>query len=204
MGNLSNREKNLIFALSLIVIIFLGVQFLFLPQFNSHNMKKTEYADLMTRKTEVEMRIASEPATRQNYDTSKQEYEQIKTRYPVKMDNEAVDNLVTGVTMRNQLAPLQLEIKDATQLELDKISPETKDTQASSEDKQMSVFYIGTATISLDGTYESLKWLINEVAGIDNLRISRVSIQGAINTGTVTIGTQKITIAFQVSMLEEH
>ncbi len=208
MTKLTNREKNLLFALSLVVIILLGVQFLFLPQFKSNNEKKTEYANLSTKKSEVEMRVASEASIRQNYDNAKQEYDQIKTRYPVKVDNETIDNMTTGVTLKNRLAPMQLAIMDLQQVPLAAISPEKakeeKEKAVTENEKEMSVFYLSNASMNATGTYESLKWLINEVAGMSNMRISRVNIQSGNDGGTVTIGPQRMLIVFRISMLEEH
>ncbi len=188
-SGLSKREKLLILIVAVILILFVGLQFVIAPLYNNFIAKTNELSELRTEKEMLDNKLANEATARAKHETALKDYEDIKLIYKTALANEDMDHLLTGLCLESGLSPMTLGISDSKPL-----TPITNDKQAGSE--VIAAFSATEATMTLNGSYNSVKTLITKVEGMESLRITRLSLSNKDENGGISVG-------FKLTMLNE-
>ena len=164
---LSKREKILLFAAGLVVILYLSVQFVILPLATRYVSSLSERDHLRTEQAKIDADINNKAAIENENREANQRFEAIKKEYPLLVPNEEVATILTNLCITNGLSPSMLSISP----------PPTATTQTTQEGEEQSesLFTIITATINVSGTYNSLTRLLDEVDEKQFIRITNMT-----------------------------
>lgn len=108
-------EKD-IFLLKLalsVLIVFMAVRFLIMPQIEGIQEGKIQKEELLTTREEMETAMESIPSLKQTIETRKTELEAASENYYDAMENRQVDEILTGLAVEMGLFPVSLSIDQA-------------------------------------------------------------------------------------------
>lgn len=196
---LTNREKALLFIAAIVGVVFLAFNFLIMPTYDLYTGMLDEYDALTAEKMLLEIKLQNEESTRTGHDNAENAYNEAVRPYPAVMPNEEVDRILTGICLKNNLAPVMLGLSDAKAFGTDE-----KNGSSNPEDGEAQnppVFVVVTANMVLIGDYDSLKNLINTVDSMSYIRISRVSYSN--NLKEDEPAQSNISVFFEVTMLND-
>ncbi len=220
--SISKREKILIFAASILIIVLVMFQFVITPLYNGYTKKQNELNDLTAEMTALDEKLANEKASRQRLNKANETYKDIIKRYPLLMPNEDIDRLLTGICVENKLNPIMLGMtavtseaspssttEDTTKAQpsnttTDQTTDTTDtsqtegatDTEVQEPTKPQPTFTVVSAAMTLKGDYNSLKSLITHTEKLEYIRINHLSF-----ADQATDTAPSISIVFEISMI---
>jgi len=171
---MSKREKILLFSAALLVFIYLVVQFALFPLFSALTDAETTLEYLTAERARFEQDLASLPLMRDGNRHAQERLDSIRAAYPELVPNEDIDVLMTSLVTRHNLSPTLLRIARPGVAEA--YGPE--------------LFRTVIVTMNLIGRFDSLQMLVDEVDGINFMRITDLSHSEANNP---ELSTQSIT-----------
>ena len=161
---LSKREKILIYSTALLVLFYLAIQFAILPLLSRYTEGVQERDRLAAERITIQFDIANKPITIENHRVAIEQLDAIKREYPLLVYNEEIDTILNGLCTANGLTITSLRFNDPTSIYAD-----------TADGGRTPVLTIVTVALSVDGTFGSLMRLIDEVDGIQYMRIVNMS-----------------------------
>ncbi|MCL1819040.1 MAG: hypothetical protein FWG36_00115 [Oscillospiraceae bacterium] len=107
---LTGREKILISIVIAAGALFLAFNFLIVPAFNNYSDKSEEVEILKTEKALAEDKIATYLSKVENYNRTREEFDEIKALFPESLTSYELDQLLTELCKRHGLDPTYLDI----------------------------------------------------------------------------------------------
>jgi len=184
---LSKREKMLLFAVGLLVIIYLAIQFAIIPLADRYTTGVEERSSLTTERWFVDADISNLPSIRESNATASEQFEQIKLEYPLLIPNEEIDPILTNLCINNGLKPTSLNFTGST------LAPESENAE------QAALFTIVSVTMTVTGNYNSILRLLDDVDSKQYMRITNLGY--ASNRQTETPDDSTITLAFELTFI---
>ena len=185
--NLNKREKRMLMLL-VVVAIFAGmVLYVITPLYNQLNDKKTEYNDITLAKMRMEASVAAERNIRENRDLALGEHAENSARFLSESLSNEIGRMLTALCARHGLQPIDQNLS----------APGDFSVDGSSGDD--AAFLVVSAAMTVSGDYARLKSLLDDVAGIDYLRVKSVSFSWSEGLASETI---RVSLNFEVSMLK--
>ena len=192
---LTKREKIMVLLLIIIGSLALMVAFVILPLYNQLNDKNDEYGALELEKSQIEVKLATETVARVNHTSLLMKLNRSSERFLNPSLSNEIGRMLTGLCETYGLQPVSQQLsapKDFTTVE---IKPGAEKTESD------SVFLIVSAAMTVKGSYEDLKNLLDAVERIEYFRISRVSFSA--NAAVPEAGFDRISLFFEVTMLKD-
>ena len=167
---LSKREKVLLFAAGLLVVLYLSIQFAILPLMTRHMNAVQERNNLRTEQARVDDDIRNSAAIESAHSDAVKKFDDIKKEYPLLVPNEEVVTILTNLCITNGLSPTRLNITSPPY-------PTAPAAGSGSGDDATpeSLFTIITATVNATGAYTSMTSLLDEVDSKQFIRITNLS-----------------------------
>jgi len=164
---LSKREKILLFAAALVLILYLAIQFAILPLMSRYVEALQERNYLRTVQAKVDADIADRPNIEAEHQNAQQRFESIKQLYPILVPNEEIVTDLTNMCITNGLSPTRLNITSPPY-------PAGTDENADGTASE-SLFTVITATMNVSGSYTSLTRLLDEVDSKQYVRVTNMT-----------------------------
>jgi hypothetical protein len=228
MKKLTTREKTLLFVTLLVAAIALTIQFAIIPMYNAYSEKTDLHDRLLDRRSDLDAKLAREPAVVREYNRSLDLFAELGTVYPETVPNEDIDRLITRLIVSNGFVPMSLQIGAPTALTIRGADIEAPQETEEAEQRTMSALttmrearsggspppaqpagdstraalLIVPVSMNIEGDYPSLKRLIAELNRTDYIRLTRVSYN--IDAGAGLNATNIFAIAFEITMLNEN
>ena len=177
---MSKRERILLFSASLLVIVYLIVQFVLFPLFSQLSDAEVTFEALDAQRFRFEMDLANLPHMRDGNRLAQERLDSIRAAYPELVPNEDIDVLMTSLVTRHNLSPTLLSIT----------RPGAVVSFGEAEPEGPELFRIVMVTMNLIGSLDSLQRLVDEVDGKNFMRITAMSHSESsgseLNTQSVT------------------
>lgn len=110
---LTQRDIFLLKLAFSVLIVFMTVRFLIMPQVSGIQEGRIQKEELLQTKEEMEAAMASIPSLEQSIETRKEELAKASEDYYDVMENRQVDEILTGLAVRMNLFPVSLSIEEA-------------------------------------------------------------------------------------------
>jgi len=209
---LTKREKILLFSVGLIAILYFSIQFAILPLATRYNNGVNERERLTIEKETHDMEAATLPALRTRNEQVNADFDELTNGYPNRMPNEEIDRILTSLCTRLILSPTSLRFAPRDPPPPPPPEPTQPDTvrydaQGTEEEEEepapvapRPVFTKATAFMNVNGSYQSLLRLLDEVNSIEYIRLTNVGFQGSRLLGMQTPDST-ISLTFEITML---
>ncbi|MCL2088328.1 MAG: hypothetical protein FWH14_02480 [Oscillospiraceae bacterium] len=202
----SKREKVLI-TIAIALALSFGSLFAAKYMFDLLDSKEEKHAIALAEKLYTETKFAIEENTRQSNQRVKDEFENLKTLYPVYVSNEiSIDRVLTRLVTENGLRPTSLTMPPDPVLYNSNLNPyappsppkmpNQTDNADSPKEPPATPLMTTTASMTVEGNFNSLKRLIDAVHDIDHVRITQMSFPGGMDSINV-----RILLDFEMTML---
>ena len=185
---LNKREKILIIAAAALAIAVLGFQFVIIPLNTAIAEKRETYMQLDMEALELKDRLAREALTVQSFERAEAAVEELSGTYPERLPNEEIDRRMTRLCMASGLNPQALQIGAPAVV---KVPGKT------GERNEETSFCAVPISMSLSGDFRALRYLIDEVNGMENLKISKFTFN--VSSGNATA----FTVLFEMTMIDQ-
>lgn len=207
--------------LACILIIFFTARFLIFPGIEKYQDLSSQKEDLQYQQEEMQQTIDTKPVIEKKIEKQKEVLDESAQGFYVKMENQQLDELITGLALKHNLFPVYLNIGETvpgvpaayqvTESNGSDSSDTSNDTASDSEgsDTGSMLQYIYTApvTVTLQGTETEIRALMDDVArnypGIQ-IRTLDMQEQTYVNSDMQTVGQMNCNCEFAVYMYEEN
>jgi len=163
---LSKRERILIIGLAVVLVAYLAVQFGVRPLLDRYDIVQKEFFRLSDERDAYERNIASETLILDGNKKAREDYEELKKKFPALMPNEEIDHILTGLCIKYGLRPIMLYISDPAPLQTEK-----GESSDGADDGSLAVFMKVTATMNVNSSFSALEDLVTAVEKIEYIRI---------------------------------
>jgi len=187
--NLNKREKRMLLLLAVVAIFAGMVLYVITPLYNQLNDKTAEYNDLIFEKMRMEATITTERNIRENRDAAVDRHAEDSARFLNESHSNEIGRMLTAICVRHGLQPVDQSLSAPGEF--------TNGGRDSSDAVLLTV----SAAMTVNGDYVKLKTLLDDVAGIDYLRVTNVAFAWSENTEHEIV-MSRISISFEVTMLK--
>ena len=170
----SKREKRLLFFLAIFAFTAIMVVFAILPFNNRLHDERQNLASIEMEQTRIQNLLASEPSIIENHENAIMAHEELLERFLPEMHISDVGRLLTRICEEHDLEPIDQRLANPSAF-------------GGNDD---SAILTMNATMTVRGTYNNLKSLIDTIEQTEYMRISDVAFVVAESTrvGVVVIG----------------
>ena len=161
---ISKREKIMLFVVGLIAIVFLAVQFAIVPLSARYTEGLNERARLQDEIELHKMEAATIPMLKDRNTEAHRRYAELISGYPVIIDNEELDFMLTSLSNEYNLRPTSLQI-----------SPRPARPPVPEDGITLQELTKATVQMNVTGNYRSLLRLLDEVSNTTYIRLANVS-----------------------------
>ena len=141
-------------GLGCVLIVVLFMQLLIFPGLNKHEDLSASLEAKTAQKQEMEDTIANMPAVEETIAKQEETLKAAQDQYYGLLENQEIDELVTGVALNHSLFPVSLSIAETEDAVPDAYFLSERAVAADAADAQESSS-LDTATAELDGTEDS-------------------------------------------------
>lgn len=113
--NLKPNDIVLLKILACVLIVFLFVRFAIFPMIEKHQNLVDEKEKATMQQEEMQYAINTIPVTEKNIENQKTMLADATTDFYGEMENQEIDELVTGLVLQHALFPVSLNISETTQ-----------------------------------------------------------------------------------------
>jgi hypothetical protein len=206
----SKREKILLFVVGLILIIYLAVQFVIVPLGTRYNEGLEERDRLNIEKSTHIREVEALPELRTRNREAHERFASLIAEYPPLVPNEVTDRTLTELFDKNNLGITRVQFSPRPVLPPPVITqPDTvrynDDGTVNEEpvpEPPVSVFTKVTVALTVTGSYQNFLRLINEVEGIEHMRLP--SVRYAQDWQNIDLNASNIQLTFEITYLTEE
>ena len=177
---LTTREAKMLILLAVVGFGAVMVMFVIIPLYNHLQDERDIYNSLAMERVQIENLLLTESAIRNNHAEAAIHHSELLEIYFNEAHNSEIGRMLTRLCEDHGLFPVNQRISDPVAMETG------------------GFFYTVTVNMTLDGTYNELKNLLNTVERTGYLRISRVSFSLG---GDYWNEIGRISLTFEVTMI---
>jgi len=185
---ITKREKIMLFVVGLIVIVFLAVQFAIVPLSTKYTEGLNERARLQGEIDLHKMEAATIPMLRDRNAETHRRYAELISGYPVIIDNEELDFMLTSLSNEYNLRPASLQI-----------SPRPPRPPVPEDGTALQELTKATVQMNVVGNYRSLLRLLDEVSNTTYMRLTNVSY----TENTQQPDLSRISVTYEITFLTD-
>lgn len=207
--------------LACILIIFFTARFLIFPGIEKHQDLASQKEDLQYQQEEMQQTIDTKPVIEQKIEKQKEVLDESAQGFYVKMENQQLDELITGLALKHNLFPVYLnigetvpgvpaayQVTESNGSDSSETSDDTaSDGEGSDTGSMLQYIYTAPVTVTLQGTETEIRALMDDVArnypGIQ-IRTLDMQEQTYVNSDMQTVGQMNCNCEFAVYMYEEN
>ena len=215
---LSKRDRLLIYLCSLIVIGFLGYNFIIKPLIEKKDELDSDSMNYGMTFEEMFMASSDLGAVREELTELTDKYKMISTYYAMPASSEDIDTLFTGLVQKASLKPLTLEIgetelraiepylgrKSLSELESLDLSQEAESTDEAAAEEEEAYIPVATTDVTLTcrGSRDSLFSFLNTVNGLNSMNVTSFSLTVPTDEITDELIYEAVMKAYNVTLEE--
>ncbi|MCL1862324.1 MAG: hypothetical protein FWF78_02025 [Defluviitaleaceae bacterium] len=176
----SKREKFLLLLVCVVGITAVMVMYIIIPFYNRLEDSREVYNAATIERMQIEMVMGTEEFLRDGYETAALAYYELRDVFLNEAHLSGIGLLLTRLTEEHNMHPIEQRLSNPV----------------SAPDRDMLM--VVTATMTLRGTYENLKSLLDTVEATEYLRVSNVSFSFGADGEMSTVR-----ISFEVTMIRD-
>lgn len=189
---LKKREKVLIFALAMVVLVYVAAHFVIFPLFTQLSNVVYERERLTGEVSALAADIANIPVLHLENQQARERHLQATQLFPLLIPNEEIDPILTNLVLQNGLKPTALRFTDAVGA-----AQAVGGVQKSSP----YVFTVVSVSMNLSGSYSSLVRLLDDVDTREYIRITNLSFTSGRDESLPE--SSRVTLAFELTFLND-
>jgi len=175
---LTNKEKNMLWALAIVAACAAMVCFLILPQRAEQQALADDVEALAAQRVETENTIARLPEAKQAYEDAQVVYEAAQSAFMQPMKPDELDATVTQMLIDSGFAPQSLSVSALAQEAVAPYAPQSLTGAGGAGDASTAAGAAGTAyaytvNATVSGTLENFYALMDKVAARQGMKIAR-------------------------------
>jgi len=192
---MTKREKIMLFTVGSIAIIYLAIQFLIIPLSTRYSEGLSERGRLNDEKAAHEIEVATLPLLRERQAEAYTNFDELTAGYPVIVENEEIDQMLTTLSIRNVLRPTSLRITPRPALAP---APEPEDGEEGYT-PSLPEFTKATVQMTVVGHYNSMLRLLNDVSNKEYMRLTNLSF----NDNKSIPELSRVSLTYEITFLNE-
>jgi hypothetical protein len=185
---LSTREKKMLLFLAVFGTTALMVVFVIMPYFNRLQDERDALNALEMEQMRINILLASEQTLINNFDDAFEHYSETTQALITESHISEIGRMLTRICQEHGLMPIEQRLSNPVVF-----------TDSDARDDDGGVLSTVSVSMSVRGSYNDLKRLLNTIEQTEYLRISRVSF----SIGDDRDVTERIALNFEVVMLRE-
>lgn len=195
--------------LACILIIFFAFRFFVFPGIEKHQDLISQKDTLTYQKEEMQQTISSKAATEQLIEKQKDNLSESAEGFYEVMENQQLDELLTGLALQHNLFPVSLNISQAVAGVPGAYQSGTTSSDSADTESNSFVQYLSTVTVSvtLQGTETQICELIDDVAkNYPGIQIRSLDMQKAtyVNANLQAVEQMNCSCEFAVYMYQKE
>ena len=195
--------------LACVLIIFFAFRFFVFPGIEKHQNLTSQKDTLTYQKEEMQQTISSKAATEQFIEKQKDNLSESAEGFYEVMENQQLDELLTGLALQHNLFPVSLNISQAVAGVPGAYQSGTTSSDSADTESNSFVQYLSTVTVSvtLQGTETQICELIDDVAkNYPGIQIRTMDMQKAtyVNASLQTVEQMNCNCDFAVYMYQKE
>ena len=195
--------------LACVLIIFFAFRFFVFPGIEKHQNLTSQKDTLTYQKEEMQQTISSKVATEQLIEKQKENLAESAEGFYEVMENQQLDELLTGLALQHNLFPVSLNISQAVAGVPGAYQSGTTSSDTANTESNSFIQYLSTVTVSvtLQGTETQICELIDDVAkNYPGIQIRSLDMQKAtyVNANLQAVEQMNCSCEFAVYMYQKE
>lgn len=195
--------------LACVLIIFFSFRFFVFPGIEKHQDLISQKDTLTYQKEEMQQTISSKAATEQLIEKQKDNLSESAEGFYEVMENQQLDELLTGLALQHNLFPVSLNISQAVAGVPGAYQSGTTSSDSTNTESNSFIQYLSTVTVSvtLQGTETQICELIDDVAkNYPGIQIRSLDMQKAtyVNANLQAVEQMNCNCEFAVYMYQKE
>ena len=195
--------------LACVLIIFFSFRFFIFPGIEKHQDLISQKDTLTFQKEEMQQTISSKAATEQLIEQQKDNLSESAEGFYEVMENQQLDELITGLALQHNLFPVSLNISQAVAGAPGAYQSGTTSSDTANTESNSFIQYLSTVTVSvtLQGTETQICELIDDVAkNYPGIQIRSLDMQKAtyVNANLQAVEQMNCSCEFAVYMYQKE
>lgn len=195
--------------LACVLIIFFAFRFFVFPGIEKHQNLISQKDTLTYQKEEMQQTISSKAATEQLIEKQKDNLSESAEGFYEVMENQQLDELLTGLALQHNLFPVSLNISQAVAGVPGAYQSGTISSDSANTESNSFIQYLSTVTVSvtLQGTETQICELIDDVAkNYPGIQIRSLDMQKAtyVNANLQAVEQMNCSCEFAVYMYQKE
>lgn len=195
--------------LACVLIIFFAFRFFVFPGIEKHQNLTSQKDTLTYQKEEMQQTISSKAATEQLIEKQKENLAESAEGFYEVMENQQLDELITGLALQHNLFPVSLNISQPVAGVPGAYQSGTTSSDSANTESNSFVQYLSTVTVSvtLQGTETQICELIDDVAkNYPGIQIRSLDMQKAtyVNANLQAVEQMNCSCEFAVYMYQKE
>lgn len=195
--------------LACVLIIFFAFRFFVFPGIEKHQNLTSQKDTLTYQKEEMQQTISSKAATEQLIEKQKENLAESAEGFYEVMENQQLDELLTGLALQHNLFPVSLNISQPVAGVPGAYQSGTTDSDSANTESNSFIQYLSTVTVSvtLQGTETQICELIDDVAkNYPGIQIRSLDMQKAtyVNANLQAVEQMNCSCEFAVYMYQKE
>ena len=195
--------------LACVLIIFFSFRFFIFPGIEKHQDLISQKDTLTFQKEEMQQTISSKAATEQLIEQQKDNLSESAEGFYEVMENQQLDELLTGLALQHNLFPVSLNISQAVAGVPGAYQSGTISSDSANTESNSFIQYLSTVTVSvtLQGTETQICELIDDVAkNYPGIQIRSLDMQKAtyVNANLQAVEQMNCSCEFAVYMYQKE
>ena len=192
---ITKREKIMLFAVGLVAVVYLSIQFAIIPLSVRYSDSVAERARLQDEIEAHKIEAAMLPSLRERNAEAYAGFSGLTSGYPTIVENEDIDFMLTSLSHNNNLNPVSLRI---TPRPPPAPAPESEDGEEIYV-PDLPIFTKTTVHMNVTGSYRSLMGLLDEVSSIQYIRLTDVNY----SKNTQMPELSRISVSYEITFLTD-
>lgn len=195
--------------LACVLIIFFAFRFFVFPGIEKHQNLTSQKDTLTYQKEEMQQTISSKAATEQLIEKQKENLAESAEGFYEVMENQQLDELITGLALQHNLFPVSLNISQPVAGVPGAYQSGTTSSDSANTESNSFIQYLSTVTVSvtLQGTETQICELIDDVAkNYPGIQIRSLDMQKAtyVNANLQAVEQMNCSCEFAVYMYQKE
>lgn len=195
--------------LACVLIIFFAFRFFVFPGIEKHQNLTSQKDTLTYQKEEMQQTISSKAATEQLIEKQKENLAESAEGFYEVMENQQLDELLTGLALQHNLFPVSLNISQPVAGVPGAYQSGTTSSDTANTESNSFIQYLSTVTVSvtLQGTETQICELIDDVAkNYPGIQIRSLDMQKAtyVNANLQAVEQMNCSCEFAVYMYQKE
>jgi hypothetical protein len=211
LASRTKRERTMIYLLIIVALGAALIYFVALPGLTKINDLTDEVAALEEQEMQYRAAIAQTESYEQSYADSLAAYDRAREMYMRPMTPESLDEMITRLLLAADLEPETLSLKPLALEPVARYIPASLSAEgesSASSDERSS--YVYNVNVSASGTLKGLRTLLDNVAGMNGIRLAsytyteaKTGDAGAAGSSAKAPGKDTFSLVFKIYVFVE-